>query len=200
MPVTYPYTFVDDVGQTASGDQVMANFDAVKSRVDALEAVSAAQTASLSGATSKTFTGLNGNVDKGYELWLAGQLNVGGAVRVVRLRPNGVSGAVYNYNLHVIGDGNGAINGLSRAADSGLFVASTFSALNSGPITATLRLGAATGGMRLGTVESAYIGSSLDVSYTGHTWWTDTAANITSLVLNFGGGSFTGTAILRPLL
>lgn len=149
----------------------------------------------LSAVTSYTFSGLSGNNDYGYEIVLDGQLSVGGVARNITLKPNG-SGAS-TFNSYDVGSRSTTAPTMGVYDANGLFIGYTGTA--DCPIDARASLIAKTGHVRQWiskyTTSSGPATSQLQVSSAG--LWNDTATALTSLLLDFGGGTFTGRVILR---
>lgn len=142
---------------------------------------------------SYTFTGLNGDAERRYELWLGGRLFGGGAARTVTLRPNGsTTGMETTYTQQ--GDGaapGGALN------PTQLLLGGSYSALDTDLIVKA-SLACVTGRQRPMTYQMFGKGvASGRYTQNGGGVWTDTTTNITSLVVDFGGGTFTGDLELR---
>lgn len=154
--------------------------------------------ARVSGATSHTFTGLDGNADVAYEILLCGTFAFGGAAKYVSLRPNGDSGANYQ---NASGWASGASEGATGSPlTSGLYLVESQGAAD-GTVQVRGQLAAAAGYYRTYTGLYGFRNATPN-PLAGHVagWWTNTASNITSLEVNFGGGTFTGTIVLKKLL
>lgn len=146
---------------------------------------------SFTGQTSLTFTGLDGNADIMYAVFLS--LDVGGTTSFapVALRPNNDT-VTTNYNFGTSAANDQGPNGLDLTARySGNGYAAPFR------LDAEGTLGARTGAQR------QYRGHTMmNTGYQHHRVnanWLNTSANITSLVV-WSNSALTGTAILRRLV
>ena len=159
--------------------------------------------ASLSGASSHTFSGLDGDTDIGYEVILEGVLTSGGVARTITLRPNGVTTNTRQQGSTVQRDATGAITsnaGQSLTSDIGWRMGTDYG-LGSSSISAAARVFARTGKNRQAIIDyaikNAAATTEAQIGWRVYGSWPDTATNLTSLVIDFGGGTFTGRAILR---
>lgn len=152
--------------------------------------------ANLTGATSYTFTGLDGNVDRLYELLIEGVMgaSAGGYVLV---RPNNDSAAnyanlwLYGYNASAFGNSVGPTNGLAIMVGQNISDQQVMAR-------AVVR---AKSGARRGILSDAMADDNqtpfVRSMLAGR--WTNTASNIVSLTVSFPA-SFTGTVTLRKVL
>lgn len=160
----------------------------------------------LAAGGSTTFAGLDGNTEHSYRITVAGTLTQGGVARYVNVRPNNDAVAA-NYNRGagifatagnnsagaVVGPDGGALAGMTLCPMSVNGQATT----GNGNIAATMNLAARAGQARQAQFSAhRALGS---VAYAGYTAWNDTAANIASLVVDMGGGTFTGAVTLERL-
>lgn len=158
----------------------------------------------VSGATSVTFSGLNGDIDRIYQITMIGRFATAAANRNVRLGPNNnfstagfrnavnrhweVAGVV-GHNIEIRNNGGITMGFTDWNADGDILIEGT--------------LNAATGRARAYQGAHTYFNSAagadrqLQGQHAG--WWNDSTTNITSLVIDFNGGTFTGTVILRTI-
>lgn len=162
-------------------------------------------TRTLTNSSGVTFTGLNGNVDGTYEITITGKIFSGGANKSIRLGPNGSFTAAGFKNLsHRFYDANGTTTSDTNARNTGGFTAG-FSDWNAdGDIIATTRLMAKAGRVRLLNGSHTFVPNVatlpnyiMQVTLAGS--WTDTTTNITSLAIDFEGGTFTGEIVIRTI-
>jgi hypothetical protein len=150
----------------------------------------------VANATSITIPDLDGDADIEYEIVVDGDVVPGGAARNITLRPNGTAvGTHFAYvsgGLSAVGPGVGVDIGIligytpttnSRVLARGLLAA------KSG------RKRMYTGTYHYGAQTNANDG---DVGTFGGRW-DDTAANLVSLDVNFGGGTFTGRVRVKKV-
>ncbi len=154
--------------------------------------------------TSITFSGLNGDVDKIYELRLFGRMGTAGANKNIRLGPNKIfdTSGFRNITHRFFEIGNKGDSDLNIRNNGGLTLG--FTDWNAdGDIFIMARFYAATGKSR--ALESTHLytnsaaGSNLELCGSHIGWWSDIKTNITSLVIDFNGGTFTGTALLTTV-
>ncbi len=151
------------------------------------------------------FSGLNGDADKIYELRLFGRMMVtGGTNKNVRLGPNKnfattgfrnlahrfyTIGSDANIDADIRNNGGLTLGFTDWNADGDIFIMARFYAASgkSRALEAT----------HLYTNSAAGADRELRGSHIG--WWSDTTTNITSLVIDFNGGAFTGTVLLTTV-
>jgi hypothetical protein len=157
---------------------------------------------SVSGASSITFSSLNGNTDGGYRLSLVGALTQGGTARYVTLRPNNDATANYANSGIFATAGNSSAGGLvGPGGGTGLSLCAmnvnAQAVTGNGNIAVHGLLAAQTGQIRAWNfVQNHNLGS---FAYSGYGAWNDTTNNLTSLVIDMGGATFTGLAILEKM-
>ncbi len=146
------------------------------------------------------FSGLNGDVDKIYELRLFGRMLTWKANTNIRLGPNkifdtsGFRNLAHRFyaggqDIDVRNNGGLTLGFTDWNADGDIFVMARFYAA-----TGKSRALEAT---HLYTNSDAGADRELRGSHIG--WWSDTKTNITSLVIDFNGGAFIGTALLTTV-
>lgn len=154
--------------------------------------------ANLTGATSYTFAGLDGDLDEMYEIVINGIASDGGAIRHPGLRFNAVATG-YGANEHYHGETD--IHGVVTRGVTTRFQIGTVSGTNVSFVSRAV-VYAKSGRQRICQAFGADVASGVGVVgrafVTRQT--TDTTNNITSLVLDFGGATFTGTVMLRKML
>lgn len=150
----------------------------------------------VSGQSSVNVTGLDGNTDIEYEIIIDGIVTTGGVARNVDLRPNGSSAGLHFMYIFggpslgpSVGNGTGhLLAGFTATADSRFLSRGT--------------LAAKTGRSRayVGKAHQAPIvatGEGQVGDFSGR--WEDTTTNITSLLVDFGSGTFTGRVRVRKV-
>ncbi len=146
------------------------------------------------------FSGLNGDVDKIYELRLFGRMDTAVANKNIRLGPNKNFATSGFRNLaHRFYPGG---HDIDTRNNGGLTLG--FTDWNAdGDIFIMARFYAATGKSRALEATHLYTnsaaGSNIELCGSHIGWWSDTTTNITSLVIDFNGGAFTGTALLTTV-
>lgn len=157
---------------------------------------------SLSGVSSSTVSGLDGNTAQIYKITAC--LDIAGtAVPQVLLRPNGDSTATYRWIWSGFTSGQAGVGGGSGSVETGLRMFSTQSGwITTAPsrLTGGFVLGAKTGGPRGLTGVGGSGGSGTGVSqFSIESSWPDTTSNITSLdIVSLGvGGTMTGVVIIE---
>ncbi|MCX9024762.1 MAG: hypothetical protein OIN85_01550 [Candidatus Methanoperedens sp.] len=154
--------------------------------------------------TSIIFSGLNGDVDKIYELRLFGRMGTAGTNKNIRLGPNKIfdTSGFRNLTHRFFEVGNDAKSDLNIRNNGGLTLG--FTDWNAdGDIFIMARFYAATGKSRALEATHLYTNSAsgadreLRGDHIG--WWSDVKTNITSIVIDFNGGTFTGTALLTTV-
>ena len=154
--------------------------------------------------TAIIFSGLNGDVDKIYELRLFGRMLTWKANTNIRLGPNKIfdTSGFRNLTHRFYAIGNDAKSDLDIRNKGGFTLG--FTDWNAdGDIFVMARLYAATGKSR--ALESTHLytnsdaGAAMELRGDHIGWWSDTKTNITSLVIDFNGGAFTGTALLTTV-
>lgn len=190
-------------GQTAYGRAFLALADAAAARtaVDARRADKVVQ--AVAAASSVTFSSLDGDNDVGYRIILVGKFFQGGVARYVTVRPNAdTTGANYDGKLGVYGTaGTGPVN---AGPDGGTGLPLHSSSFAGQPntvdhgVAAQMLLHAKSGIGREAIVQDGKGGSGASY-WAGRARWTNTANNITSLVVDMGAGTFTGDVILEKL-
>ncbi|KPK76774.1 MAG: hypothetical protein AMJ89_03580 [candidate division Zixibacteria bacterium SM23_73] len=154
--------------------------------------------ADLSSASSYTVSGLNGNVDRIYQIFLFGQASgTPETYRAIYVTPNGATTDTYQNAYHYF---RAAFDNCGQLTKSGLVLAHIIASAETFDIASEGILFAPTGyGNRLS--ESRQVGKSL--SYHFHTTnvdrWSNNSSNITSLVFNFDGSNFSGKLIIFAL-
>lgn len=148
--------------------------------------------ARVTSAGSYTFSGLNGDVDEAYELVVVGQFNtaVGSWAQV---RFNGVTTGYSNVFQFAADSTSQGVN--NPATQGCAFVPPNLNR----PVNATLRI-AAKSGRRRSVRGSVFYGEGVPIEGAVAGSWSDTAANVQSLEVNFDGNTFTGVLMLRKLL
>jgi hypothetical protein len=189
-------SFFDGVGVAAGGASLVSNgalrfFLAPSSDAPAWVKV---HEATLQNASDYVISGLDGNRDRVYVVVLSGYIASGGVNRTVGLRPNG---ATTNYAAgaqHWIGNEPGAgyhnTSGFQGTANQLPLCLSHYN--SDGSIICQGQIKAETGSPRLIRSEDSFSRNSsvTTILSTRHVnAWNDTAANITSLTLHFGGAS-----------
>lgn len=154
--------------------------------------------------TAIIFSGLNGDVDKIYELRLFGRMLTWKANTNIRLGPNKIfdTSGFRNLTHRFYAIGNDAKSDLDIRNKGGFTLG--FTDWNAdGDIFVMARFYAATGKSR--ALESTHLytnsdaGAAMELRGDHIGWWSDTKTNITSLVIDFNGGAFTGTALLTTV-
>ncbi len=150
------------------------------------------------------FSGLNGDADKIYELRLFGRMDTAGANKNIRLGPNKnfATSGFRNLTHRFFEIGNNANSDINIRNNGGFTLG--FTDWNAdGDIFIMARFYAATGKSRALEATHLYTNSAAgaDRELRGNHigWWSDTTTNITSLVIDFNGGAFTGTALLTTV-
>lgn len=148
-------------------------------------------TASPSGASSTTISGLDGNTHKIYKVIMRGSWSGADAI-VMGMRPNNDSTSAHYYGVryfHYSGPTVGAISSTSQWD----ILRKGFTAAND--FYMEIMIDAQTGKKRQMFAHAGWSVSQPDGGYQfAGGGWTDTSNNITSLVFNYGsGGTFTGT-------
>lgn len=157
----------------------------------------------LVNVSSRAFSGLNGDVDRQYKLGYSGVLALGGADRQITVIPN-ASGAFFNNIIRQTWWDSGMHDSSFEARANGLgFLCGLGSYFGGGGayganhVTGEIQIEARriSG---LPRMSRAAFGWSPDAATERHLMadasgkWEDMATNITSLAINFGGGTFTG--------
>ena len=164
------------------------------------------QRAVLTGSTSHTFSGLDGNSDGGYEITLIGSNPAIAPDKYPHIRINGATrvGRNYQQKLH----GGAAIQEANEfaAIDTGPLLYQTGYNLHNTVLAKTTILAleindGANNQQRpsFGHWAVRRPAGTLDMHGAPHHGWWEYVGNITSLQLHFDGASFTGIAILRVL-
>ena len=157
-------------------------------------------TQSVTDASSITFSPLDGDRDRIYKLVIMGYLTTPSGDRNVRLGPNGIfgTGAFRHTSRRVGSNGNADINDISRRNLGGFTLGYT-NWNDSGDIYIEARLIAYSGRTRQLTGEHVFSrqGQGREVRGEHVSWWNNVDTNITSLVVDFNGGTFTGYAALE---
>lgn len=159
----------------------------------------------LSAVSSYTFSNLDGDTDIAYELLLEGVLSTGGSAKTITLRPNNVTTSTRQQGVTTQRDSAGAVTGNVASAltnDIGWRLGTDYGTANAG-VSASARVYAQSGKSRQAIIDYA-IKPAAQTTESQIGWrvygsWADTATNLTSLVIDFNGGTFTGKAILRKL-
>lgn len=157
----------------------------------------------LTGASSVAFGGLDGDRDRIYEILGHGKLSdVAGAERFVTLRPNGDDGAggtqIYfgHGGFHIGGFSSGG--GFDGSGGHLRLAASCFSSNSDISFQALFFAAAGLRRSEHGSHVCSPPGLSARVAFSEHSGiWFNTADKVESLVVYFGGASFTGTVVLR---
>lgn len=141
---------------------------------------------------------LNGDSDIEYELVLDGSVAVGGVARNITLRPNNV--ITNTFNTYSTDSRSGASVSVGAYDSNGLLIAYTSTADSILELFGVLAAKSGRNRKWLGDamISQTATPSQMLVLETGGRW-DDTTANITSLRVDFGGGTFTGRVRLRAV-
>lgn len=162
----------------------------------------------VTAAATVDVTGLDPT--KQYEFSIEGELDQGGVTRWIGLFPNGTPGAnsAGNYMRTDLERSWTAADGSVSAPQQGFFIEHGF-VLGAIPytddqvISAKARVGLATGRPRIayGEMNTGSIDGTLVNEVSLHravSKWADTTTDITHMVVDFGGGTFTGRVVVTP--
>ena len=175
-----------------------------KAKLDVADQIKYGISQTVSDASSITFSGLDGDVDKIYKIIMIGRFATAAANRNVRLGPNGGFGTAgfrnvcfrywesngsTDYNISVRNYGGLTMGFTDWGADGDILIEGT--------------LYAATGRARVyhgtHTYYNSAAGADRELAGDHSGWWSDTTTTITSLSIDFNGGTFTGSVILRTI-
>ncbi len=136
------------------------------------------QVVTAASASTITFSGLNGDVDQVYRLVIKIKHNLAYGTSGILVRPNGDSGANY-INSNVYGNSSGPF-GSYNSGQTGIFIHGGGANQNTISV-GEMVLNAETGNPRVATVAINQGNSLVSVLWSGT--WSNTATNITSLVI-----------------
>ncbi len=150
------------------------------------------------------FFGLDGDIDKIYHIIIIGRLYTQNLIRSVRLGPNGnvvttgfrnlshrfwEVGGTGGSDIYIRNTGGITMGFSNWNADGDIFIEGMFYA--------------ETGRARIYQGTHSYynvtVGDDRELRGDHIGWWNDSTTKITSLVIDFQGGTFTGTVILRAI-
>ncbi len=218
MALVLPHTLVPGTNENVS--EVQNNFNEIANtfpvqaanigdaQITAPKLASAAVTprkaatiAHVSAVASYTFSSLNGDTQYGYELIVQGRMFNGGVARSIEVRPNNDSAANYHSTQHTANSAGGhAVNTVGPTGwrlAFGTYTTDTtinaFAIINAKTATSVNRT------MASKVINHEVAGGGAYSNDEIYSRWTNTASNITSLVVDFGAVTFTGFLSLRVL-
>jgi hypothetical protein len=157
----------------------------------------------VSGASSVTFSGLDGNTDKTYEIFIRGRFYTAGANKNLRLGPNnsfataGFRNIAYRWL-----DTTGTMSTDTNIRNNGGLTMAFTDWSSDGDISVHAFFNAESGRARSLDSTHLFFNTAVNATYelgAHHLgWWSNTTTNITSLVFDFNGGTFTGTISIQP--
>jgi hypothetical protein len=193
-----------DISLNPAGGNIGIGTKSPQAKLDIAGNIRCGTSQTVNKETSITFSGLNGDVDKIYELRLFGRMGTAGTNKNIRLGPNKIfdTSGFRNITHRFYEVGNKGNSDLDIRNNGGLTLG--FTDWNAdGDIFIMARFYAATGKSRALEATHLYTNSAsgadreLRGDHIG--WWSDIKTNITSLVIDFNGGTFTGTALLTTV-
>ena len=155
--------------------------------------------ADLTNASSYTFSGLDGNADRAYKILIDGYVVGSGSVNYYPyITPNSATGDTY-YNTEHYSTETG--QGVDNPSRSGFVIGYTRAENSNLPYKAEITIPARTGTRRVAHSLMWQGSESGTVRLTTQTVgvWANSSSNISSLVINFDGTTFTGKITLLKL-
>lgn len=157
----------------------------------------------VSASSSTTFSSLDGNTDSGYRIAIDGLWVPSTSRKFITARPNGLTTNSRGMITDSWRNTSGVLAVESFVVDTSGFPLCSSWSTGDVWVTSEGYIRAKTGGRRMSQVDCAISHVSDDREMTigrGTGIWTDTATNLTSLVIDFGGGTFTGTVRLEKIV
>lgn len=187
---------------TALGNPGNPSDGANKAYVDQRTGAVIWTTQNPSAASSVTFSSLVGDTDEAYEVLVEGMLASGGTQRRLTLRPNNITTNTRSIQWDSFRSGDAAPTAENLAADNlGMLLGTTFGTAANTTMLCRGIFRVKSGVSRLwnGTYtchDNALATATMAQGLLGGVWLDSTPA-VTSLVVDFGGGTFTGRVSIR---